>query len=252
MIETLTGLPEGIDGFRPVGTVTREDYETDVVPVLDQAATEGRRLRVVCVVGPEFTGLAPTAIWEDVRVGLRTLRRTDGCAVVTDTGWVRESSRLAAFLMPCPVRVFTGDDLAGAVDWLEDLPRGTGFAFRLVPETGVAVAEVQRPLRSADIDAMAASVDEWCAEHGRLTGLVVSAPAFPGWENLAAVVRHVALVVSHHRRIGRIAVVVDGFLADHVPDIADRVLAPEIRHFAHGDLDAATAWASASRESTPA
>ena len=68
MIEMLTGLPEGIDGFRPVGTVTRQDYEIDVVPVLDRAAAEDRRLR------------------------------------------------------------------------------GTGFSFRLVPDTGVAVAEVQRPL----------------------------------------------------------------------------------------------------------
>jgi hypothetical protein len=252
MIETLTGLPDGIDGFRPVGTVTREDYETDVVPVLDRAAAQDHRLRVVCVVGPEFTGLAPSAVWEDIRLGLRALRRIDGCAVVTDTVWVREASRWAAFLMPCPVRVFTGDDLATAVDWLVDLPLGTGFSFRLVPDSGVAIAEVQRPLRPADIDTMAATLDEWCAEHGRLTGLVVSAPAFPGWENLAALLRHVALVASHQRRIERIAVVVDGFLADHVPDLANRVLAPEIRHFAHRDVDAALAWASASRDTTPA
>jgi hypothetical protein len=212
---------------------------------------QGRRLRVVCVVGPEFTGLAPRAVWEDVRVGLRTLRRIDGCAVVSDIGWVREASRVAAFLMPCPVRVFASGELTAATDWLVDLPRGTGFSFRLLPATGVAIAEVQRPLRPADIDAMAATVDEWCAEHGRLTGLVVSASAFPGWENVAAVARHVALVASHHRRIGRIAFAVDGFVGEHVPDLADRVLAPEIRHFAHRDLGAALEWASASQEAMP-
>ncbi|MGW0885479.1 STAS/SEC14 domain-containing protein [Streptomyces sp. NPDC002671] len=30
------------------------------------------------------------------------MRLFEGCAVVSDISWIRESTRLASFLMPCP------------------------------------------------------------------------------------------------------------------------------------------------------
>jgi len=44
--------------------------------------------------------MTPGAAWKDVTLGLRALGLFDGCAVVSDIGWVREASRLAGG--PCP------------------------------------------------------------------------------------------------------------------------------------------------------
>jgi hypothetical protein len=121
-----------------------------IVPLIEQAMREGRRLRCLIEIGPEFHGMTPSAAWEDVKIGLRALRAFDACAVVTDLGWVRESTRFAAFLMPFPVRVFRLQDRGKAVEWLSSLPEGAGISHRLLPEAGVVVVEVAEPLRAAD------------------------------------------------------------------------------------------------------
>jgi hypothetical protein len=100
MLETLKDLPPGVDGVKATGTISKQDYETVLVPLMDAARRDGRHLRFLYQVGPEFRGFTPGAAWEDVKIGLQSMRLFDGCAVVSDVGWIRESTRLAAFLLP--------------------------------------------------------------------------------------------------------------------------------------------------------
>ena len=130
------------------GKVSKEDYERTVVPLLDEARREGKRLRIVCEVAPGFEGFTPGGAWEDVKLGVHALRRFDGCAVVTDLPWMREATRFARFLMPCPMRDFTRSERARAIEWLGSFPEAAAISHRLVPETGVLVVEVSQPLRA--------------------------------------------------------------------------------------------------------
>jgi hypothetical protein len=118
---------------------------------------------------------------------------------------------------------------------------------RLVPETGVVVVEVAAPLRTADFDALAATVDGWLATHDALQGVVVHAPAVPGWENLGALLRHLRFVRDHHRRVRRVALAVDGVLAGLAPTVAEHFVQAQLRRFGYDALDAAIAWAAARR-----
>ena len=104
MIEILNGFPHGIDGVRAIGIVSKEDYEKVLVPFFDEARREGRRLRFLYQLGPEFEGFTPGAAWEDAKIGLQSIRLFDGCAVVSDLGSIRELTRLVGFLMPCSVQ----------------------------------------------------------------------------------------------------------------------------------------------------
>ena len=74
MIEVLTDVPPGIVAVRASGTLTREEYDAVVVPLLEQARRDGRRLRCLCEVGADYRGLTPGAAWEDVTLGLRALK----------------------------------------------------------------------------------------------------------------------------------------------------------------------------------
>ena len=244
MIEVLTDVPPGIVAVRAGGVLTREEYDTVIVPLLDEARREGRRLRCLCEVGADYRGLTPGAAWEDLTLGLRALHLFDGCAVVSDVGWIREASRLAAFLMPCPVRVFDERDRADAAAWLAGVPEGPGASVRLDPDTGVAVVEVVAPLRTADFDSLAATVDSWLTTHEALPGVVVHARAVPGWENIGALVRHLRFVRDHHRRVRRVALAVDGALAGLAPDVAGHFVHAQLRRFGYDRLDDAITWAS--------
>jgi hypothetical protein len=249
MLERLQGLPEGIDGVKAVGRVSKEDYERVFEPLIDGARREGRRLRLLYHVGPEFEGFSPGAAWEDAKLGLASLRLFEGCAVVTDVGWIREATRLAAFLMPCPVRVFANAGRDEAVTWLQSLPQGAAVTHRLLPESGVLVVEVNQALRAQDFDALAATADQWIDAHGDLPGLVIHARAFPGWENLGGLIRHVRFVRDHQRRLRRVALASDSKLAGLAPKLAEHFVQAEVRRFGYDELEAAIAWAGAGVDS---
>jgi hypothetical protein len=245
MLEKLSDVPRDVVAVRAVGKLTREDYENVVEPLIDDARREGRRLRFLYEVGPEFDGFTPGAAWEDAKLGLRSLKTFEACAVVTDRDWIRESARIAGFFLPCPVRVFPNGDRDKAVEWLGSLQRG-GVSHRLLPEKGVIVVEVEHALNAQDLDALALTADQWIESHGGLEGIVIHARAFPGWENLAGLVRHIQFVRYHHRKVKRIALATDGKLASLAPRVGEHFVQAEVRSFGYEPLNAAVAWAAGS------
>ena len=246
MLEKLSDVPEGIIGVKAIGKLTREDYEKVLEPLLDGARREGRRLRLLYQVGPEFEGFTAGAAWEDAKLGLRSLRSFAGCAVVSDRDWIRESTRIAGLLLPCPVQVFSNRERDKAIEWLGSLPQEAGVTHRLLAEKGVIVVEVKHALSAQDFDAIALTADPWIESHGELEGLVIRARAFPGWENLGSLVRHVQFVRDHHRKVKRIALATDGRLASLGPRIGEHFVRAEVRSFGYDELDTAVAWAAGS------
>ncbi len=247
MLERLKDLPHGIDGVRAVGRVSKEDYEEVFEPLLDEARREGRHVRVLYLLGPDFESFTPGAAWQDAKIGLGSLRLFEGCAIVSDVGWIRESARLVGFLMPCPVKVFGNQERAQAVEWLQSLPEGAGVSHRLLPERGVIVVEVKEALRAQDFDALAATADSWIEAHGELNGIAIHAREFPGWENLGSFLRHVRFIRNHHQKVKRIALAVDGKLASLAPRIGEHFVKAEVKSFGYDDLESAISWASGAR-----
>jgi hypothetical protein len=93
MFERIPGVADGIDAFRIVGTLTREDYEKTVEPLLDEARRQDRRLRLLVQMGPEYEGFTAGAVVGKTDAWLRfpsLMRMIDGYAVVSDVRWIRE------------------------------------------------------------------------------------------------------------------------------------------------------------------
>ncbi|MFG2859225.1 STAS/SEC14 domain-containing protein [Streptomyces sioyaensis] len=251
MLERLKDAPAGVDVVQASGTVSKNDYERVIEPLVDDARSEGRRIRLLFEMGPEFRSFTPGAAWEDLKTGLSSLRLFEGCAIVSDIGWVRESTRLTSFLMPCPVRVFGNQERAEALRWVSSLPEGPGISHRLVPETQVLVAEIQQPLRAQDFDALTLTVDSSLEAHEELTGVVFHAREFPGWENAGSLLRHVRFVRDHHRKVRRVALAADSKLAGLVPHLANHFVRAEVRRFGYDELDDAVAWSASPPDQHP-
>ena len=247
MLERIPDVPEGIVALRAVGTITAEDYAAVIEPLVEQARAGERRLRILLHLGPEYEGFSAGAVFDKTGLWLRnpTLTRwVEGYALVSDIRWVGEVAHLAGFLLSFPMRVFGDAAFDDAVAWLESLPEGPGVTPRLLLERGVLVVEVREPLRAQDFDAVAATADAWLGTHDDLPGIVVHAAAFPGWENLGSLLRHVRFVRDHHRRVRRVAIAADGPVADLAPRLAEHFVRAEVRGFRHDQLDDAVAWAA--------
>jgi hypothetical protein len=247
MLEKIPDVPGGIDAFRAVGTLTKDDYEHTVEPLLDEARREDRRLRLLLQFGPEFEGFTAGAVWGKTETWMQfpaLLRMIDGYAIVSDLRWMREWIHLVGFLVPFPLRVFDNDQRDEASAWLISLPEGPGVTHRVLPESGVIVVEVTEPLRAQDFDSLAATADAWLATHDEVPGVVLHARAFPGWENVGGLLRHVRFVRDHHRTVRRVALAADTKLADLLPRLTEHFVQAELRHFGYDELDDAIAWAA--------
>ncbi|MER5388469.1 STAS/SEC14 domain-containing protein [Saccharopolyspora sp. NPDC002686] len=244
MLEKIADVPAEIDAVKAVGKLSKADYETVLEPLFDAARRDDRRIRLLYQVGPEFQGFTAGAAWEDAKVGWGFIRLIEGCAVVTDIRWIAESTRLASFLLPCPVRIFSNDDRDAAVEWLTSLPEGPGVSHHIIPESGVLVVEVEEPLRAPDFEALAHTADSWLEQHRDLPGLVVHVREFPGWENITGLIRHIRFVRDHHRSVKRVALVADSKLAGLAPHLVNHFVQAEVTSFGYDALDAAIAWAA--------
>jgi len=112
----------------------------------------------------------------------------------------------------------------------------------LLRERGILTLKPKGPLQADDFRTLAAVVDPYIEQHGDLKGLLLDAPAFPGWDDFAALVSHFRFVRDHHRRIRRIAVVSDSAFLSVAPKIATHFVSAEIRTFDAADRAAALAW----------
>ena len=109
---------------------------------------------------------------------------------------------------------------------------------------------ILRPVSSLakpDFLQLANTVDPYIEEAGDLAGLVIDAPAFPGWESLGAMVAHFHFVRDHEKHIGKVAFVTDSVLGDVAEKFASHFVAAKIRHFPAGQLDMAMQWITSSQ-----
>jgi hypothetical protein len=115
----------------------------------------------------------------------------------------------------------------------------------LLKDAGVLVVEPTSTLSADDFREISHTIDPYIREKGKLTGLLIQAPAFPGWDSFGALIEHLKFVYDHHRNIDRVAAVTDTAFLKIAPLIAQHFAHPEIKVFANGERAKALEWLQA-------
>ncbi len=118
MIELLKDFPNNVVAVTCEGNVTAEDYNTILIPAIEQALAQNEKVRLYYEIGADFTGVEPGAMWADTKVGMEHFLRWERIAVVTDVEWIRMSVRGFGFLMPAKVEVFSLAEAPKAREWI--------------------------------------------------------------------------------------------------------------------------------------
>jgi hypothetical protein len=114
MIRVLDDLPDNVLGVEASGTVTDADYESVLIPAINERQREGGPLRYIYVLGEDFEGWTMGAMWEDAKLGGRAWEKV---AVVTDKDWVTHAVKGLGWMIPGEVRVFGLAELDAAKEW---------------------------------------------------------------------------------------------------------------------------------------
>ncbi len=118
MVEVIPDLPANVLGFTASGEITEQDYTETLVPAVEKMFAEHEKVRMLYVIGPEFTKASCGAMMEDCKLGFRHLRGWEKMAIVSDVEWIRHSIHVFGWMMPSKVKTFNNAELDQAKEWV--------------------------------------------------------------------------------------------------------------------------------------
>jgi hypothetical protein len=116
------------------------------------------------------------------------------------------------------------------------------LSYELVRDKGILVIMPEGPLRSEDFEALGQAVDDYVVSDGALTGIMISAERFPGWEDFGGFLSHMRFVKENNRDVDKVAAVTDSAFLSIRTRVVAQFISAEVRHFAIAERDAAMVW----------
>ena len=120
MFQVLDDVPDGVIGVSAVGTITAEDYEQTLIPLITAAVARHGKIAAIIVLGPEFEGYSADAARDDLKLGIEHVTAFRRIAIVTDNEWLRNGAAAMMYLLPGKAKGFSYSDLAAAKGWAAD------------------------------------------------------------------------------------------------------------------------------------
>jgi len=120
MLRPIPGLPENVVGFEAVGKVQADDYRQALDPAVSEAVDTSGKVRLLLVLGPEYEGYSPAAMWEDTKLGFHGRGSWERLALVTDHRAMADMVRAFAWLVHGEVRTYPVSELDEAKAWLAE------------------------------------------------------------------------------------------------------------------------------------
>lgn len=243
MLAMIEGLPDHVIGIRINDKLRAEDYESQLIPLVNARLAHHRKLDLLCCIEGEWKGMEAGAMWQDLRLGLGKIGHWARMAIVSDIGWIENAIKLFGLFSPGELRHFHSGDYATAKDWVCESARAR-IAIELDEATGVLLLEpaADKALSEDDFEAVGKALGHYLLDHDRLRGILIHSRTFPGWQGIGALFAHLKFVNAVHDKINAIALVTDspiGTFADHV---LGPLMMAKVRKFGYDARDEAMAW----------
>lgn len=118
MLRRMTDMPAGTIGFEAIGEVEDDDWEDQVEPVLRGEIADGRKVRLLYLLGGQSRDVEGDALKADTGFRARHASSFERVAVVSDEDWMRPAVRALSFLLPGKAKGFPARELPAAKTWL--------------------------------------------------------------------------------------------------------------------------------------
>jgi hypothetical protein len=114
--------PDGVVALEVVGRLQNEDYETMVIPAIDDQLGLPGRLRFVFVLAEDADAPDEGALLDDAVVHLssalhRDTTRWRRCAIVADPEWLQLGNSLLRWMLPGEVELYEPSAVGAAMAW---------------------------------------------------------------------------------------------------------------------------------------
>jgi SpoIIAA-like len=114
--------------------------------------------------------------------------------------------------------------------------------YNLDTAHSILLVHPKSALDKNDFAELTKAVDPQIEATGDLAGLIIDAPAFPGWDSFGTMVTHFRFVRDHHKRVKKVAVVTDSHIGDVAERLGSHFVSAKVRHFPGEQLEQAQQW----------
>jgi hypothetical protein len=118
MFKQISDMPAGTIGFEAHGDVDDDDFEEIVAPVLRREIADGRKVRLLYLLGPQLRDYEGDAVKEEMKFAARHATAYERVAIVSDESWLRPALRMLSVLVPGQLRGFPVAQLQSAKAWV--------------------------------------------------------------------------------------------------------------------------------------
>ncbi len=123
MFKPIEGLPADVLAIEASGQITHQDYRDKLIPMAEGLMAKGP-IKMLYVIGPNFTGFNLEALWDDSAFGLSHWHDFSRIALVTDHVWIGGVVAMFTPFFHGDMRLFRLAQLSSAKTWIMAPPVG--------------------------------------------------------------------------------------------------------------------------------
>ena len=120
MLKIMNDLPDNVLGVSAEGKITGTDYETVLIPAIEEKFKTNKKIRMLYHLGSQFTGFDLSAMLDDAKMGMKHLSPWDRIALVSDHEMINTFAKFFGHMLSCELRVFKNAEFEEAKKWIID------------------------------------------------------------------------------------------------------------------------------------
>ena len=129
MITELKDTPNTMVGFIVTDEVTREDFNSIVLPAVDELVKRIGKLNYLLVLDTQLKNFTMGAWLTDAMLGLNNINKWNRAAIVTNSEGIKSLTEIFSKVVPGEFRGFSHEQLDEAIRWVGEQ---TGFVTKQV------------------------------------------------------------------------------------------------------------------------
>jgi len=118
MLKIIDDLPNNVLGISADGKITGKDYETVLIPAIEEKLKANKKIRMLYHLGTNFTGFDLNAMLDDARMGMKHLSAWEKIAFVSDHDMINTFAKFFGYMLSCELRIFKNAELEDAMKWI--------------------------------------------------------------------------------------------------------------------------------------
>jgi len=120
MLKIMNDLPGNVLGVSAEGKITGTDYETVLIPAIEEKLKTNKKIRMLYHLGSNFNGFDLNAMMDDAKIGMKHLSAWDKIALVSDHELINMVAKFFGHLLSCEIRIFKNAELEEAKKWITE------------------------------------------------------------------------------------------------------------------------------------